>query len=346
MGKGYGHIKAEERAAMMLMQREGKGVRTIARELKRAASSISRELSRNAGAGVPYDAAQAGERARAQRFKCKRTPKLACGTALFGTVEEHLRKGWSPEQIAGTLKRMHPGDKERTVSHETIYNAIYIMPRGELRKELISCLRQAKGKRRPRSRGADRRGQIPDMASIDIRPVEAEDRLIPGHWEGDLIKGASNRSSVGTLMERSSRLVMLARLDDATAPAVIEGFSRIFNSVSEPMKKTMTYDRGKEMSQHKILTDRTGVAVFFADPHSPWQRGSNENTNGLLRQYLPKGADLSIYSQDDLDAIAGKLNTRPRKIHGFRSPLEVYQEMLDKEVIRLNNLSAGVAIDS
>lgn len=295
---------------------------------------------------MPYDAAKAGERARAQRFKCKRTPKLACGTALFGTVEEHLRKGWSPEQIAGTLKRMHPGDKERTVSHETIYNAIYIMPRGELRKELISCLRQTKGKRRPRSRGADRRGQIPDMASIDIRPVEAEDRLIPGHWEGDLIKGASNRSSVGTLVERSSRLVMLARLDDATAPAVVEGFSRIFNSVSEPMKKTMTYDRGKEMSQHKILTDRTGVAVFFADPHSPWQRGSNENTNGLLRQYLPKGADLSIYSQDDLDAIAGMLNTRPRKIHGFRSPLEVYQEMLDKEVIRLNNLSSGVAIDS
>jgi len=155
-----------------------------------------------------------------------------------------------------------------------------------------------------------------------------EDRLIPGHWEGDLIKGAFNRSAIGTLVERSSRLVMLVEVENASALAALEGFSRVLNGIPKPMRKSLTYDQGKEMSEHKRLTEQTGVAVFFADPHSPWQRGSNENTNGLLRQYLPKGTDLSVHSQDDLNAIAWKLNNRPRKIHGFRTPLQVYNEML------------------
>ena len=239
-----------------------------------------------------------------------------------------LGEGWSPEQIAGTMKRLHPHQPEQRVSHETIYNALYVIPKGELRTELLSCLRQRRRVRRPRARGQDRRGQIQDMTPLHVRPPEVEDRLIPGHWEGDLIKGAFNRSAVGTLVERSSRLVLLACLDNASAPAALEGFSRVLNGVPEPMRKTLTYDQGKEMSEHKRLTEMTGVAVFFADPHSPWQRGSNENTNGLLREYLPKGTDLSGYTQDDLNAIAWKLNNRPRKIHGFRTPLQVYNEML------------------
>ncbi len=179
-----------------------------------------------------------------------------------------------------------------------------------------------------RARGEDRRGQIQDMVSLHVRPLEIEDRLIPGHWEGDLIKGAFNRSAVGTLVERSSRLVMLVWMENASAAAALEGFSRILNDVPEPMRKTLTYDQGKEMSEHKKLSEKTGVGVFFADPHSPWQRGSNGNTIGLLRQYLPKGTDLSGFTQDDLNAIAWQMNNRPRKVHGFRTPLQVYNEML------------------
>jgi IS30 family transposase len=210
------------------------------------------------------------------------------------------------------------------VSHETIYNAIYMHPRGELKRELIACLRHHNQVRKPRSRGDDRRYQIQDMQSIHIRPPGVEDRLIPGHWEGDLIKGAGNRSSVGTLVERTTGFVVLAKMDNATTKAVVDSFAALLNREPAAMRKTMTYDQGREMHGHKILTERTGVQIYFADPHSPWQRGSNENTNGLLRQYMPKGSDLSIYSQDDLDAIALSLNTRPRARFNSDSPLVVY----------------------
>jgi len=328
MGKTYEHLKPEERATVMLMRREGSSLRAIASALHRAPSSISRELKRHGTAGHAYDARVAGDRARAIRQHRRRSPKLAADTVLFGVVAHFLREGWSPEQIAGTLRNQYPDELPRRVSHETIYNALYVLPKGELRTELLGCLRQSRRVRRPRARGEDRRGQIQDMISLHVRPPEIEDRLIPGHWEGDLIKGAFNRSAVGTLVERSSRLVMLARMENASAAAALEGFSRVLNGVPEPMRKSLTYDQGNEMSEHRQLTERTGVAVFFADPHSPWQRGSNENTNGLLRQYLPKGTDLSGYTQDELNAIAWKLNTRPRKIHGFRTPLQVYNEML------------------
>ena len=328
MGKTYEHLKPEERATVMLMRREGSSLRAIASALHRAPSSISRELKRHGTAGHAYDARVAGDRARAIRQHRRRSPKLAADTVLFGVVAHFLREGWSPEQIAGTLRNQYPDELPRRVSHETIYNALYVLPKGELRTELLGCLRQSRRVRRPRARGEDRRGQIQDMISLHVRPPEIEDRLIPGHWEGDLIKGAFNRSAVGTLVERSSRLVMLARMENASAAAALEGFSRVLNGVPERMRKSLTYDQGKEMSEHRQLTERTGVAVFFADPHSTWQRGSNENTNGLLRQYLPKGTDLSGYTQDELNAIAWKLNTRPRKIHGFRTPLQVYNEML------------------
>jgi IS30 family transposase len=330
MGKQYEQLKPEERATVMLMQREGSSLRSMARILHRSVSTISREITRHTVADNPYDAVVAGNRARGFRYQRRRRYKLGQETVLFGVVDHFLREGWSPEQVAGTLKNQYPNQWELRVSHETIYNALYVLPRGELRAELIGCLRQGRSTRRRRSRGVDRRGQIADMASLRARPPEIEDRLIPGHWEGDLIKGAFNRSAVGTLVERSSRLVVLAQVDNSSAPAALEGFSRVLNGVDASMRLSMTYDQGKEMSEHKALTERTGVAVFFADPHSPWQRGSNENTNGLLRQYLPKGTNLASHTQDDLNVIAWKLNNRPRKIHGFRTPLQVYNEFLEK----------------
>jgi transposase, IS30 family len=330
MGMSYSHLTAAERTTLMVMLAEGSSQSAVAAHLRRDRSTISRELARNGTDDIttrqPYDAVLADQRARALREAPGRFPKLGADTPLFAVVADQLREGWSPEQIAGRLKRTFADDSCRTVSHETIYTAIYVMPRGALRSDLISLLRQGHAKRRPRARGQDRRGQIPDMVSLHVRPPEIEDRLIPGHWEGDLIKGARNQSSVGTLVERSSRLVLLARMDGATADTAFAGFTSSLNRVHGSMRKTLTYDQGKEMSRHKDLTAATGVTVYFADPHSPWQRGSNENTNGLLRQYLPKGADLSDLTQDDLDAIAWKLNTRPRKIHGFRMPIEVYAD--------------------
>jgi len=335
MGTNYNHLSAAERTTLMVMLADGLSPSSAARHLGRSRSTISRELARNqssSGDGhQSYDAITADERAGSLRAAPALNPKLGIDTPLFGVVQDQLREGWSPEQIAGRLEKAFPGDRARTVSHETIYTAIYVLPRGGLRTDLISLLRHGHAKRRPRTRGHDRRGRIADMVSLHVRPPEIEDRVIPGHWEGDLIKGARNQSCVGTLVERSSRLVLLARMDDATAEAALDGFTAILNRVRKPLRKTLTYDQGKEMSRHRDLTAATGVDVYFADPHSPWQRGSNENANGLIRQYLPKGTDLSGLTQDDLDAIAYKLNTRPRKILGFRMPLEVYAEQMAEQ---------------
>jgi IS30 family transposase len=222
----------------------------------------------------------------------------------------------------------HVAQRSQHVSHETIYTAIYAQPRGELRRQLIACLRHGHSTRMSRKRGTDRRGQIPDMVSIHVRPPEVDDRVMPGHWEGDFIKGAGNQSSVGVLVERTSRLVLLAKMEDATAASALAGFTAKLNSIAAPLRKSFTYDQGKEMTRHQELSAATGVRVYFCDPHSPWQRGTCENTNGLLRQYLPKGTDLSIYSQDELDGIADSLNSRPRATHAFHSPFEVFERML------------------
>jgi len=312
----------------MTMRADLCSTRSIAKRLCRSASTISRELKRSSGAGV-YDADAAHTQCHAKRVLPRRLPKLHPDSVLFQVVRHQLNLLWSPQQIARKLKALWPDDPTATVSHETIYNAIYVHPRGELKRELIACLRHHNQVRKPRSRGTDRRGQIPDMQSIHIRPAEVEDRLIPGHWEGDLIKGASNRSSVGTLVERTTGFVVLAKMDSATTKAVVDSFSAVLNREPAAMRKTMTYDQGREMHGHKILTERTGVQIYFADPHSPWQRGSNENTNGLLRQYMPKGSDLSIYSQDELDAIALSLNTRPRARLNYESPLVVYTQHIE-----------------
>jgi IS30 family transposase len=243
---------------------------------------------------------------------------------LWEQVTRYLKAGYSPEPIAGTRAVVHPDTPSLQVSHETIYTAIYAMPRGALRTDVIGWLRFGHAKRRPRARDEDRRGRIPDRVSIHDRPPEVEDRLIPGHWEGDLIKGAQNRSAVGTLVERTTLFTVLSRMDNASAEAALSGFSHVLNRIEAQRRLSLTYDQGREMAAHHRLTEATGVNVYFADPHSPWPRGINENTNGLLRQYLPKGNDLSGFSQEELDAMAWKLNTRPRKSLGFRCPAELF----------------------
>lgn len=322
----YRQLDLEEREYLSQAHADGVSQAEIARELGRNRSTISRELRRNGEAEgqyyVPLTAqAQAVHRARQPR----RRRKLS-GVRLWRRVVRGLRSGWSPEQIAGYMKTQYPDQPEQRVSHETIYAALYVLPRGELRKELLSHLRQSRKQRRPRSRGTDRRGQIPNMVRIGERPGEVEDRRIPGHWEGDLIKGAGNRSAVATLVERHSRYLQLVRVDDASAESVCRGMAYRFRRMPEGMRKTLTYDRGKEMAQHERLAKKTALKIYFADPHSPWQRGSNENTNGLLRQYLPKGVDLSGLTQVELNRIAKKLNTRPRKVHGWATPEEIWNK--------------------
>lgn len=277
-----------------------------------------------------YNPAQSLYRALSRRSESRQgVRKLLPGCALFAHVADQLRAGWSPLQIAGRLRRMDEADACGTVSHESIYTALYALPRGELRRELLAHLRQGRQNRRPRSRGTDRRqGFVTDDIRITERPEDVAGRLIPGHWEGDLIKGAANRSAVGTLVERTSRLVLLARMDALDADTTRCAFERSFENIPEPMRKTLTYDRGTEMARHKTLTQNTGIKVWFCDPYSPWQRGSNENANGLIRQYLPKGTDLSGHSQDDLNIIAERLNNRPRKVLDFMTPNEVFAKLV------------------
>jgi IS30 family transposase len=244
-------------------------------------------------------------------------------------VAKLLRLQWSPEQIAGRRKRLEDGTEMSSglrVSHEAIDQAVFAVPRGELRRELLACRRQGKPQRGRRSKDGERRGRICDI--IRERPAAVEGRLVPGHWEGALIKGAGNRSSVGTLVERTSR--KLIKLTDAKAETARDGFAAGLLAVPAPLRLTLTYDQGKEMARHRELAALTGLRVSFADPHAPWQRGSNENTNGLLRQYLPKGTDLAVFSQAELDAIATRLNSRPRKTLGFATPDEVFAALVDK----------------
>ena len=338
MGTNYKHLSMEERTMIQLGLEQGCTLRAIALSVQRPASTVSRELKRNGwtnpaieprrrgrpriAGGYRAPVAQARATELAAMPRC--SSRLAMDGPLWPVVTDLLHMRHSPEQIAGILRRMHPDEPTRQVSHETIYTAIYAMPRGELRSELIDCLRQSRKSRRPRARGEDRRGTIPGMTSIHDRPAEIEERRVPGHWEGDLIKGARNASAIGTLVERTSLFVTLAKMENASAEAAVAGFSSVLNRIDAQRRLSMTYDQGREMAQHARLTELTNVRVYFADPHSPWQRGINENTNGLLRQYFPKGIDLSGFSQNELDAVAWQLNTRPRKSLGWKCPAELF----------------------
>jgi IS30 family transposase len=297
----------------------GLSLRVIAAQLDRAPSTISREVGRNNGRNK-YRAANADE--RAWRSACRpRLCRLAINRSLQMVVAEKLNDNWSPQQIAGWLKVEYVNEEPMRVSHETIYKSLFVQARGVLRRELISRLRTRRLMRKGKSsttRGQPR-GQIVDAVSIRQRPAEIEDRAIPGHWEGDLLAGGKN-SHIATLVERQSRFVMLVQVPGKDTNSVVSALVRKVKHLPAGLMSSLTWDRGTELADHKRFTVATDVTVYFCDPQSPWQRGSNENTNGLLRQYFPKGADLSGYSQDDLDAVALQLNTRPRKTLGFITP--------------------------
>jgi transposase, IS30 family len=339
MGQHYHHLSALERNVLQHQLNLGSSQALIASTLGRSRSTVSREVRRNgvaaspsSGSGPGYDAGIASQASFARRRRG--LVRMAQGSSLRAAVFKQIRLGWSPQQISGRLKLM---DQPQTVSHETIYQAIYVLPKGELRRDLIGLLRQGRKLRRPRSQGKDRRGALPNMVSVHERPACVLTRQLPGDWEGDLIKGAGNASAIGTLAERKTRYVILTKMKDATADTALSSFSRGLSKVPKTMRVSMTYDQGKEMARHAELADRLNIKVYFCDPHSPWQRPTNENTNGLIRQYLPKGIDLSIYSQRDLDKIADSLNNRPRKVLGFRTPLEAYQTEISNQSVALQN---------
>jgi len=298
-------------------------LRAIARNLGRAPSTISREVRRNGG---PSDyRATTSEQAAWDRGLRPKKCKLACYPALSRAVSAKLRRKWSPEQIAGWLKREFPEEPHKQVSHETIYRSLYIQARGVLKKELLEHLRAKRTVRRSRHASLKRKGlgQIKDAVSISERPASVEDRAIPGHWEGDLIGGSKN-SYIATLVERHSRYVMLVKVANKDTESVISALIKQSNKLPRELYKSLTWDRGKELADHPRLTMVTDVDVYFCDPQSPWQRGSNENTNRLLRQYLPRGTDLSVHSQTKLSAIARQLNERPRKTLQYQTPAEKF----------------------
>lgn len=326
MGKCYNQLSVDERNQLQRGLNAGQSLRALAKIMDRSPSTLSRECGRG-GSRHSYDAVRGRDWAQTHR---RRGPcKLLPGNSLTKQVHALiLERTWSPEQVAGRLRVEHPDDSRQRVCHETIYQHIYAHPAGALKKLLVDALRKGHQKRRPRSRGKDRRGGIPNMRSIRERPEEAQSRAVPGHWEGDLIKGAFNGSAIGTLVDRSTRFVILAKVDDSSAEAVLEGFTRRLRTLPRALRKTLTYDQGREMARHAELEKRIHLRVYFADPHSPWQRPTNENTNGLLRQYFPKGTDLSQYSQQYLTKVANEMNNRPRKSLGFRTPAEVMAQKI------------------
>ncbi len=300
-------------------------LRSIARRLGRAPSTVSREVRINGGQ-VKYRATVA-HRASRKRAKRPKPGKLSECPRLRTAVEDKLLLWWSPGQISRWLIRAYPDDEEMRVSHETIYQSLFVQGRGALRKELWRSLRTGRAVRRPQGRPKSTKGQLRDMVMISQRPAEVEDRAVPGHWEGDLIIG-TRKSAIGTLVERRTRYVMLFRVPDNTAESVRVALTDTVKRLPEHLWQSLTWDQGKEMAQHATFTVDTGVQVYFCDPHSPWQRGSNENTNGLLRQYFPKGTDLSRHTQHVLDQAAYSLNTRPRQTLGDMTPSEKLAEVL------------------
>ncbi len=306
----------------------GDSLRVIAARLGRHPSTVSREVRRHGGRRGYR--AWAADRLACERARRPKSSKLASNLALAVVVERDLALRWSPQQIAARLKTEFPDDPEMWVSHETIYRALFVQGRGGLRKELTACLRSGRTRRRGHNtRNGLARPKLTHMVMISDRPPEADDRAVPGHWEGDLIIGARNRSAIGTLVERSTRYVMLLHLpDDHGAEAVRHAMTAKILTLPESLRRSITWDQGSEMAQHVQFRVDTGVQIYFCDPHSPWMRGSNENTNGLLRQYFPKGTDLSIHPAAHLDAVADELNGRPRQTLAWMTPSERFSQLV------------------
>ena len=328
---GGRYLSLAEREEITVGLAAGESLRAIAARLGRAPSTISREVARNSRGRRHYRglAAQGQAQCRAARPK---TARLAGNPALAAVVAGQLARKWSPEQISAMLKREFADQPGMQVSHETIYQSIYVQGRGALRRELAACLRTGRAVRKPRRDDGDRNGKIPGMVMISDRPAEVADRAVPGHWEGDLIAGAGNSSAIGTLVERQTRFVLLLHLPGGHgADAVAAAMTGAMAGLPAQLRRSLTWDQGREMTGHRHIAAATGLDIYFCDPHSPWQRGSNENTNGLLRQYFPKGTDLSVHDKTGLDEVAAELNARPRKTLGWRTPAEALADVLARD---------------
>jgi len=317
-------LSVEDRIEIADLHREGVPIRQIAARLSRAPSTISRELRRNAHPSSDDYRPWAAHRRAARRRMRPKPSKIAGNPRLREVIADGLRRRWSPEQISRRLRLRFPEQPEMHVTHETIYQALYVQGRGELRRELTRCLRTGRAVRRPQRRPDQRRQRFQSpMLMISDRPAEVADRAVPGHWEGDLILGARHQSAIATLVERSTRYVMLAHLPQGyAAEQVRDALVSTMNTLPVHLRRSLTWDQGTEMGAHHLITMATDMPIYFCDPGSPWQRGSNENTNGLLRQYFPKGSDLSRHSQHDLTAVAAELNGRPRKTLDWATPAE------------------------
>ena len=316
------YLSFAEREEIALGKAAGESVRAIAARIGRSPSTVSRELSRNRDAKDRYRASDAHVRAY-QRASRPKPAKLATNATLRQLVQEDLTKRYSPQQIAGRLRRQYPTAPEMWVSTETIYQSLYVQSRGALRRDLARCLRTGRALRIPNRQANQRKNRIPGMVNIVERPAEAGDRAVPGHWEGDLIIGRANGSAIGTLVERTSGYVMLVHLPEGYKPEqVAPALAKKIQELPDVLRRSLTWDQGPEMRDWKQVSIDADIDIYFCDPHAPWQRATNENTNGLLRQYFPKGTDLSVHSQEDLDWVAAELNDRPRKWLAFAKPVE------------------------
>lgn len=331
----YARLSFTEREEISRGLSAGIGIRELGRRLGRDTGTVSREVTSAGMTSLTYRAESGQKRADVQAKTSRKIRKLEANEALRQYVYAGLRRSWSPEEVSKRLKKEYPLDMDMRVSNETVYTHLYCLPRGELRKELLSYLRQEGKLRGDRKSGKDRRGQIPEMVSIEERPAEVAERTVPGHWEGDLILGASGKSAVGTLVERTTRFLLLVRLAGRDAASVRTAFATAVSDLPDNLKKSLTYDRGKEMAEHLGFTSDTGIQVYFAHPHAPWERGTNENTNGLLRQYLPKGTDLAPFSEEDLRKIQDEMNGRPRAALDFFTPFEAMKALLTNQPVAL-----------
>ena len=318
----------EQREEIAVLRAQGQSLRQIGEVIGRSASTVSRELRRNTKPGTAYRATSAHVLAY-ERASRPKPAKLHTNLVLRAIVEEDLAKKYSPEQIAGRLRVQFPDEMEMWVSPETIYQSLYVQSRGALNRDLAVCLRTGRAVRKPCRKAGQRKNRIPGMINISERPAEVEDRAVPGHWEGDLIIGKGNLSAIGTLVERNTNYTMLVHLPNGyKAEQMREALTAKIKTLPESLRHSLTWDQGIEMQSWKTVKMDTGIEIYFCDPHSPWQRGINENTNGLLRQYFPKGTDLGMHSAEDLDWVAAELNDRPRKRLEFKKPIELIEPLL------------------